>query len=63
MSNHRLSELLSPYRGFDAAGPDELRAIIRSQATRSLIGRRVDQLLAARRASGFTAPPGPTPAD
>jgi hypothetical protein len=55
MSTHRLTELLSPYRSFDATSPGELRAAIRRQTTRGPISRRIDQLVAARRASALVA--------
>jgi hypothetical protein len=53
MSTYRLTELLSPYRTFDATNSDELRAAIRRQTTRGPISRHFDQLIAARRASAL----------
>lgn len=51
MSTHTLTELLSPYRSFDATTADELRAAIGRQTTRGPITRRIEQLVAARRGS------------
>lgn len=55
MSTHTLTELLSPYRSFDATTADELRAAIGRQTTGSPIARRVEQLVAARRAAAGRA--------
>jgi len=53
MSTHRLTELLSPYRSFDVTNADELRAVIRRESARGPISRRIDQLIAAHRASAL----------
>ena len=55
MSTHRLTELLSPYRTFDAESPEELRAAISRPSAPGPITRRVRLLLAARRASALQA--------
>jgi hypothetical protein len=55
MSTHQLAELLTPYRSFDVTTPDELREAIRRRTTRGPINRRIDQLIAARRASALEA--------